>query len=155
MSSKELRRKTVMDEVAGGRRKLRSAAEVLQISYRQCRRVYQRYRQQGDQGLIHRNRGRESNRKIGVEQRRQRHLSIKLCLTGGSSGLLKTRLKQSIELRKSRGDAAGQGSPTAIFQRGDGESKFELQGLFRVKVTATVAAHNLQLAIDGFNDVCG
>ena len=71
MSSKELRRKTVMDEVAGGRRKLRSAAEVLQISYRQCRRVYQRYRQQGDQGLIHRNRGRESNRKIGVEQRRQ------------------------------------------------------------------------------------
>jgi transposase len=69
MSSKELRRKTVMDEVVGGRRKLRSAAEVLQISYRQCRRVYQRYRQQGDQGLIHRNRGRESNRKIGVEQR--------------------------------------------------------------------------------------
>ena len=69
MSSKELRRKTVMEEVAGGRRKLRSAAEVLQISYRQCRRVYQRYRQQGDQGLIHRNRGRESNRKIGEEQR--------------------------------------------------------------------------------------
>lgn len=60
MSSKELRRKTVLDEVAGGRRKLRSAAEVLQISYRQCRRVYQRYRQQGDQGLIHRNRGREN-----------------------------------------------------------------------------------------------
>lgn len=69
MSSKELRRKTVMDEVMGGRRKLRSAAEVLRISYRQCRRVYQRYRQQGDQGLLHRNRGRESNRKIGVEQR--------------------------------------------------------------------------------------
>ncbi len=71
MSSNELRRKTVLDEVAGGRRKLRSAAEVLEISYRQCRRVYQRYRQQGDQGLMHRNRGRESNRKIGVEQRRQ------------------------------------------------------------------------------------
>ena len=71
MSSKELRRKTVLDEVAAGRRKLRSAAEVLQISYRQCRRVYQRYRQQGDQGLMHRNRGRESNRKIGVERRGQ------------------------------------------------------------------------------------
>ena len=71
MSSKELRRKTVLDEVVGGRRKLRSAAEALQISYRQCRRVYRRYRQQGEQGLIHRNRGRESNRKIGVEQRHQ------------------------------------------------------------------------------------
>jgi len=60
-----------MDEVLAGRRKLRSASEVLQISYRQCRRVYQRYRQQGDQGLIHGNRGRESNRKIGAEQRGQ------------------------------------------------------------------------------------
>jgi hypothetical protein len=70
MSSKELRRKTVMDEVAGGRRTLRLAAEV-QISYRQCRRVYQRYRGQGDPGLIHRNRGRESNWKIRVERRRQ------------------------------------------------------------------------------------
>src|SRR5262245_7941097 len=71
MSSKELRRKTVLEEVAAGRRKLRSAAEVLQISYRQCRRVYLRYRRQGDQGLIHRNRRRESNRKVGVEQRGQ------------------------------------------------------------------------------------
>ena len=71
MSSKELRRKTVMDEVAAGRRKLRSAAEVLQISYRQCRRVYQRYRQHGDQGLMHRNRGRASNRKIAAERRGQ------------------------------------------------------------------------------------
>lgn len=99
--------------------------------------------------------GERTAERVGYRAGYYGHLSIKLCLTGGSSGLLKTRLKQSIELRKSRGDAAGQGSPTAIFQRGDGESKFELQGLFRVKVTATVAAHNLQLAIDGFNDVCG
>src|SRR5215467_9253914 len=71
MSGKELRRKTVMDEVVGGRRKLRSAAEVLGISYPQCRRVCQRYRQQGDRGLMHGNRGRESNRKIRAERRGQ------------------------------------------------------------------------------------
>ncbi len=71
MSSKELKRKTVLDEVVRGGRKLRSAGEVLGISYRQCRRVYQRYRQEGDQGLMHRNRGRESNRKIGGERRGQ------------------------------------------------------------------------------------
>ena len=35
------------------------------------------------------------------------------------------------------------------------QSKFELQGVFRMKVAATVAAHDLQLAIDGFNDVGG
>jgi len=71
MSGKELRRKTVLDEVVRGGRKLRSAAEVLQLSYRQCRRVYQRYRREGDPGLIHRNRGRASNRKIGEEKRGQ------------------------------------------------------------------------------------
>ena len=45
-------------------------------------------------------------------------LSIKLCLmSNSSSGLLKARLKHSIELRKSRGDGACNGSPSAIFQR--------------------------------------
>ena len=82
-------------------------------------------------------------------------LSIKLCLRDKSSGLLKKRLKHGIELRKSGGDGACPGSPATLLQRGDGESKFELQGFFRMKVTATIAAHNLQLAIDGFHDVGG
>src|SRR5207247_8845720 len=82
-------------------------------------------------------------------------LSMKLCLMSNSPGLLETRLKQGIELRKSGGDAAGNGSPSALLQRGDSEPQFELQGLFRMKVAAAVAAHNLQLAIDGFNDVSG
>ena len=42
------------------------------------------------------------------------HLSMKLYLMGNSSGLLKTRLKHGIELRKSRGDAAGNGSPSTL-----------------------------------------
>jgi hypothetical protein len=46
-----------------------------------------------------------------------RLLSMKLCLIGNSSGLLKTRLKHGIELRKSRGDAAGNGSPSTLLQR--------------------------------------
>src|SRR5271169_54139 len=89
------------------------------------------------------------------EDRRRGLLSIKLCLTDKSSGLLKTRLEHGIELRKRRGDGACNGSPSSILQRGDGESEFELQGLFRMKVAPTIAAHNLQLAIDGFNDVGG
>jgi serine/threonine protein kinase len=43
-------------------------------------------------------------------------LSRKLCLSN-SSGLLKTRLKHGIELRKSRGDAARNGSPSTLLQR--------------------------------------
>lgn len=70
MSSKELKRKTVIGEVAAGRRKLRSAAEVLRISYRECRQVYRRYRRQGDQGQISMATVGE-NRKIGAEPRHQ------------------------------------------------------------------------------------
>jgi hypothetical protein len=35
------------------------------ISYRQCRRLYKRYRKEGDKGVIHRMRGRRSNRTTG------------------------------------------------------------------------------------------
>ena len=40
------------------------ASELLGISYRHTRRIYKRYREQGDKGLIHKNRGRPSNRRI-------------------------------------------------------------------------------------------
>lgn len=62
MSRKERSRKTEFDLVLGGRQTLVEAAERLGLSYRQCRRSFQRYREQGDGGLVHRSRGRPSNR---------------------------------------------------------------------------------------------
>lgn len=62
MSSKELRRVEVMGRVKSGTLKLVEAAELLAISYRQSKRVWQRYQQEGRQGLQHRNCGRRSNR---------------------------------------------------------------------------------------------
>ena len=114
MSGKELRRKTVMDEVVGGRRKLRSAAEVLGISYRQCRRVCQRYRQQGDRGLMHGNRGRESNRKIRAERRAlvNNVVSEEIFSRLG----LEASFEHDIELRKSGLEAAIECQPTTVFQ---------------------------------------
>jgi transposase len=44
--------------------RLKEAAVVLGISYRQCRRIYRRYLDEGESGLIHRLIGRESNRAI-------------------------------------------------------------------------------------------
>ncbi len=62
MSKKERNRKSVFEEVSGGRRSLREAAKCLGLSYRQCRRSYKRFRAQGDAGLVHRSRDRPSNR---------------------------------------------------------------------------------------------
>jgi len=62
MSSKERRRKVEFEGIVEGRMTIREGAQRLGLSYRQCRRSYRRYREQGDRGLVHRSRGRRSNR---------------------------------------------------------------------------------------------
>ena len=62
MSEKERRRKVEFEGIVGGRMTIREASEKLGLSYRQSRRSYKRYRGQGDAGLVHRGRGRHSNR---------------------------------------------------------------------------------------------
>jgi transposase len=64
MSVKERRRKSVFDEVQEGRLTLGKAAQKLSLSYRQCCRSYRRFREEGDAGLVHRSRGRPSNRRL-------------------------------------------------------------------------------------------
>jgi len=61
MSTRELTRAGVMARVAAGSLRLRSAAAVLEVSYRQAKRLYRRYRAEGAQGLKHRSAGRGSN----------------------------------------------------------------------------------------------
>jgi hypothetical protein len=62
MSEKERRRKSLFDNVLEGRMKLVEASDALSLSYRQCKRSYRRFIEEGDYGLVHRNRGRPSNR---------------------------------------------------------------------------------------------
>jgi hypothetical protein len=62
MSRKERKRMTVMQEVKAGKLKLVEAAEVLGLCYRQTKRVWGRYRDQGDQGLVHQLRGKPGAR---------------------------------------------------------------------------------------------
>jgi len=63
MSQKERDRKSVFDQVGKGGLKLTEAAAALGLGYRQCKRSYRRYREEGDAGLVHRRRGRASNRR--------------------------------------------------------------------------------------------
>ena len=62
MSQKERTRLGVMQQVKAEQLTLATAAEVTGLSYRQVKRVWRRYQQQGDKGLLHRSRGRPSNR---------------------------------------------------------------------------------------------
>jgi transposase len=62
MSQKERTRLGVMQQVKAKQMSLVAAAQVLELSYRQLKRIWRRYRRQGDAGLVHRGRGRPSNR---------------------------------------------------------------------------------------------
>jgi transposase len=61
MSKKERQRLEVLSRVKWGDMSLRTAAELLGLSYRHAKRVFRRYREKGDRGLVHGLRGRASN----------------------------------------------------------------------------------------------
>jgi transposase len=71
MSRRELERVEVMGRVARGDLRLQHAAQMLELSYRQTKRVGRRYREHGGEGLKHGNAGRESNRGKGKKLRRR------------------------------------------------------------------------------------
>ena len=76
MSIRERKRMTLMTRVAEGLLKLREAAEMMRVSYRQAKRIRRRYLEEGDAGLVHRGRGRISNRRRPEHERKR---AIALC----------------------------------------------------------------------------
>lgn len=62
MSKKERSRLLVCSRVRDQHMSLKTAASVVNISYRQMRRVWRRFCEEGDAGLVHRSRGRPSGR---------------------------------------------------------------------------------------------
>ncbi len=64
MSERDLKRVEVLSEVQSGRRTVEAAASVLGVSERQTYRLLARYQENGGFGLVHKARGRESNRSV-------------------------------------------------------------------------------------------
>ena len=62
MSERELRRAAVLAQVKSGAWTLVEAAERMELSYRQSKRLWKRYQKHGAAGLVHGSAGRASNR---------------------------------------------------------------------------------------------
>ena len=71
MSSEELRRVEILARVKSRQLKLRDAAALLEVSYRQAKRLWKRYRKQGAAGLKHGSVGRRSSRAKPEKWRRK------------------------------------------------------------------------------------
>jgi transposase len=69
MSKKELRSKSILDLVKLGQLTQKDAAKRLYLSYRHLRRVYRRYLQEGDEGLVHKSRGKTSSNAYPIEMK--------------------------------------------------------------------------------------
>ena len=63
-SQRELKRLHVVQKVIEGALKQKEAAEMLSLSIRQIGRIILRVKEEGAQGVVHRSRGRQSNRKL-------------------------------------------------------------------------------------------
>lgn len=64
VTQEELRRLHVIEKVLEGGLKQIEAAEIISLSSRQIRRIVRRVKREGQRGIVHRSRGRPSNRKI-------------------------------------------------------------------------------------------
>src|SRR5260370_42490244 len=71
MRTRELRRAEVLGRVKSKTIRLTDAAKILELSYRQTKRLWKRYRGEGAKGLQHRSAGRGSNRAKPEEVRRK------------------------------------------------------------------------------------
>jgi transposase len=64
MSRKERERLVVLNKVKEKKLSRREGSEILGVSLRQLHRMYVRFRDEGDKGLLHRSRGRASGRRL-------------------------------------------------------------------------------------------
>jgi len=76
MTLRERDRLSMFRQVETGRMSLVQAAVQLSISYRQAKRLWKRYREVGDAGLVHGLRGRPSNNRPASDGRRERALAL-------------------------------------------------------------------------------
>lgn len=95
MSKKERRRLEAFSRVRSGEWTLRLASLSLALSYRQTKRLWSRYRLEGDIGLTHRGRGRSSGRRISESTREKALSAIREKYTDFGPTLLTEYLSQS------------------------------------------------------------
>ena len=67
MSIKELQRKSILERVENKEMSLIEASMKMELSYRQAKRVWKRFKEKGASGLAHKSRGRRSNRSYSSE----------------------------------------------------------------------------------------
>ncbi len=99
MSSKELSRLEVMQRLVDKRMSQAEAAEVLDLSIRQLKRLLKAYRREGAKGLVSKRRGRSSNNRLAEETKQNVLDLLKSKYTGFGPTLAQEKLVELDGLR--------------------------------------------------------
>src|SRR5215471_3214910 len=75
MTPREIKRLQLIHQALEKKVSQQEAAEIARLSTRQMRRLMKRVEQEGDRGILHRQRGRPSNRRMG-ERIKQKVLDL-------------------------------------------------------------------------------
>jgi hypothetical protein len=94
MNRRERDRLKVLHGVLQKERTQKEAARLLRLTTRQVRRLVRRLRESGDRGLIHRLRGRPSNRRLPAELRQQVLTEYQKCYQGFGPTLASEKLAE-------------------------------------------------------------
>ena len=94
MSRRERDRLKVLYGVVQGERLQKEAARLLRLTTRQVRRLVRRIEDSGDQGLIHRLRGRPSNQRLPAELRQKVLAEYRRCYQGFGPTLASEKLAE-------------------------------------------------------------
>lgn len=71
MSKKERQRKAVVEQILSGHMSRGDAAKRLRVGERQLKRIIASYRKYGDAGLVHKHRGKSSNRAVSAKTKKK------------------------------------------------------------------------------------
>jgi hypothetical protein len=85
MSSREFKRGTVLARVRAGDVPLVEAARMLDVSYRQAKRLYARYKRGGAKALVHGNAHRRSNHARPIAERERVVTLVQMHYSGGAA----------------------------------------------------------------------
>jgi len=102
MSRKELKKEEIIAKVFNGQLTQKKASEELNMSLRQVKRLCKKYKEKGIEGLVHKNREKPSNRRIGDEERAEVYKILTQNYIGFGPQLTKEQLEERHQMYFSR-----------------------------------------------------
>ncbi len=102
LSARDRERLKVLQQVEEGHLRQVEAAKRLRVSDRQVRRWQQRLRKEGDRGIVHRLRGRRSNRKIPEAMRKGAITELRQALSAAAAVSGRAAIRKSFRPTASR-----------------------------------------------------